>query len=140
MTLVFSTLVFSGVESTSALAADADKITAKTDNLPADSKIFAPQKPEVKKEFKTDEKGFKNKVLPTKKAAENKPRQKLIRFFLAMFGVLLSSLAIFGGLKLYKYLVSKKNLSSKNNNNKKSFETPKTFKETINLFIDKTDK
>jgi hypothetical protein len=52
MTLVFSTLVFSGVESTSALAADADKITAKTDNLPADSKIFAPQKPESTKELK----------------------------------------------------------------------------------------
>jgi hypothetical protein len=140
MTLVFSTLVFSGVESTSALAADADKITAKTDNLPADSKIFAPQKPESTKELKASELDIKKNPSVFKKEADSKPKKKFARFFIAMLCVLFSSLAIFGGLKLYKYLASKKGLSSKNSTNKQSLESPKTFKETINLFLDKTDK
>lgn len=78
-----------------------------------------------------------NAALPTK--SENRP-SPIMQFLLAMFGVLLSSLAIFGGLKLYKKFVLKNNTKTDNINYGNTFESPKTFKEAINIFLDKTDK
>lgn len=70
---------------------------------------------------------------------ENRP-SPILKFLVAMAGVLLSSLAIFGGLKLYKKFILKKNTKTDNINYGNTFESPKTFKEAINIFLDKTDK
>lgn len=70
---------------------------------------------------------------------ESRP-SPILKFLAAMAGVLLSSLAIFGGLKLYKKFVLKNNLKTDNTNYSKTLESPKTFKEAINIFLDKTDK
>lgn len=75
--------------------------------------------------------------LPAK--PEDRP-SPILKFLLAMFGVLLSSLAILYGLKLYKKFVLKNNSKTDNINYGNSFESPKTFKEAINIFLDKTDK
>lgn len=64
----------------------------------------------------------------------------ILKFLVAMAGVLLSSLAIFGGLKLYKKFILKNNTKTDNINYGNTFESPKTFKEAINIFLDKTDK
>lgn len=70
----------------------------------------------------------------------NKRPSPILKFLLAMFGVLVSSLAIFGGLKFYKKFVLKKSAKTDNINYNNSLESPKTFKEAINIFLDKTDK
>lgn len=64
----------------------------------------------------------------------------LFKFFIAMAGVLISCLAIFGGLKLYKKILLKSSAKFDNIDYNKSLESPKDFKEAINLFLDKTDK
>lgn len=64
----------------------------------------------------------------------------LFKFFIAMLGVLISALAIFGGLKLYKKIILKNSSILDNVDYKKTLESPKDFKEAINLFLDKTDK
>lgn len=67
-------------------------------------------------------------------------KYKLFKFLTAMLGVLVSSLAIFAGLKIYKKLVLKNNSKSDTIDYNKNLESPKDFKEAINLFLDKTDK
>lgn len=64
----------------------------------------------------------------------------LFKFFIAMLGVLISCLAIFGGLKLYKKIILKGSAKFDNIDYNKTLESPKDFKEAINLFLDKTDK
>ncbi len=67
-------------------------------------------------------------------------KYNFLKFFAAMFGVLISSLAIFIGLKLYKKYVLKNNKELDNIDYDKTLESPKDFKDAINLFLDKTDK
>ncbi|MFA7659235.1 MAG: hypothetical protein WCY19_07360 [Candidatus Gastranaerophilaceae bacterium] len=62
------------------------------------------------------------------------------KFFVAMAGVLVSALAIFFGLKFYKKFVLKSNAKLDEIDYDKTLESPKDFKEAINLFLDKTDK
>ncbi len=67
-------------------------------------------------------------------------KYSLFKFFMAMLGVLVSSLAIFLGLKFYKKIMAKKGSMPDNFGHPNSLESPKNFKEAINLFLDKTDK
>lgn len=86
----------------------------------------------------------------TTKAAENlkKPEKidfkySLIKFYWAMLGVFVSALAIFLGLKVYQKLILKNGSFSSSANNfdyENSLDSPKDFKEAINLFLHKTDK
>lgn len=64
----------------------------------------------------------------------------VLKFFTAMLGVAISALAIFLVLKLYKKLMLKSNKKLDNMNYDITLESPKDFKEAINLFLDKTDK
>lgn len=63
-----------------------------------------------------------------------------LKFLLAMLGVLVSALAIFLVLKLYKKVTLKNNLNLGDIDYDKTLESPKDFKEAINIFLDKTDK
>lgn len=63
-----------------------------------------------------------------------------IKFGMSMLGVLISSLIIFLILKLYKKLHSKKMAKQEEKSYKNTLESPKDFKEAINIFLDKTDK
>lgn len=71
---------------------------------------------------------------------ENSPKSKILKFFIAMLGVLLSAAAIFGGLKFYKKFILKNNSKNDKINYEKTLESPKDFKEAINIFLEKTDK
>lgn len=62
------------------------------------------------------------------------------KFLIAMLGVLVSSLAIFIGLKFYKKIVLKSDLKQSDIDYDKTLESPKNFKEAINLFLNKTNK
>ena len=104
------------------------------ESLPTNSKIFAPQESAQTKEAPT------KAVKPPKENSKNSTEPGMIKFFVAMFGVLFSSLVIFGGLKFYNFLLSKKGSTSTAKGNKKSLESPKTFKEALNSFLEKTDK
>ncbi len=64
----------------------------------------------------------------------------LFKFFIAMLGVIISIAAILFGLKLYKNFILKNNVKTDTIDYDKYLETPKDFKEAINLFLDKTDK
>lgn len=64
----------------------------------------------------------------------------VFKFFISMIGVLVSALAIFIGLKLYKNFILKNNAKLNNIDYDKTLESPKDFKEAINLFLDKTDR
>lgn len=67
-------------------------------------------------------------------------KYQVYKFFTAMFAVLVSALAIFFGLKIYKQVLLKKNSNLDNIDYDKTLETPKDFKEAVNLFLNKTDK
>lgn len=64
----------------------------------------------------------------------------IFKFFLAMLGVLVSAVAIFVGLKLYKKLTLKTNAKFDSIDYNKTLDSPRDFKDAINLFLDKTDK
>lgn len=64
----------------------------------------------------------------------------ILKFFGSMFGVLISALVIWLGLKIYKKLAIKDNAKLDNFDYEKNLDSPKDFKEAINLFLDKTDK
>lgn len=64
----------------------------------------------------------------------------LIKFFISMLGVLLSALAIWLGLKLYKKFILEKNSKLDNIDYDTTLESPNDFKEAINLFLYKTDR
>ena len=66
-------------------------------------------------------------------------KQGLFRFLMAMLGVLVSSFVIFLVLKFYQKFVLKKGVSS-DEQDFNTLESPKDFKEAINLFLNKTDK
>ena len=67
-------------------------------------------------------------------------KYSIFKFFLAMAGVLVSAVAIFLGLRFYKKFALKSNKKLDNIDFDKTLESPKDFKEAINLFLDKTDK
>lgn len=64
----------------------------------------------------------------------------LFKFLAAMFGVFISALAIWIGLKIYKKIVLKDNSKLDEIDYNKTLESPKDFREAINLFLDKTDR
>ncbi len=63
----------------------------------------------------------------------------ILKFLFAMLGVLISAIAIFGGLRIYQKFVLKQGANS-DNTNYSTLQSPKNLKEAINLFLDKTDK
>ena len=63
----------------------------------------------------------------------------IVKFFIAMIGVLFSAGAIFMGLKVYKKFVLKRNQNI-DNTDYSTLQSPKNFKDAINMFLDKTDK
>ena len=129
-TAIFSTLALGGVETFAIEAPDTTAVstaqtTVPTEQLkPIDNTTIQPALP---------------KVAPENLKPEQRPAP-ILKFLLAMLGVVISSLAIFGGLKFYKKFVLKKNSKTDNINYNNSLESPKTFKEAINIFLDKTDK
>lgn len=64
----------------------------------------------------------------------------VFKFFISMFWVIVSALLIFLGLKFYKKMILKNNAKIDKIDYDKTLESPKDFKEAINLFLDKTDK
>jgi len=71
---------------------------------------------------------------------EQGTQNPFVKFLLAMLGVLISSGAIFLGLKFYKKLMLKNNKKLDSIDYNKTLDSPNDFKEAINLFLDKTDK
>lgn len=138
--IICSTLVFAGVESFAATPvgiATAPKMAVS----PASSSVTAVQPPQAqlnKQDVKIP--------IPQKNAYAADKTEKtgfkyaIFKFFMAMLGVLVSSLAIYGGLKLYKKLVLKNDAKLNNIDYDKTLESPKDFKEAINLFLHKTNK
>lgn len=86
------------------------------------------------------------KTIPQKNAyaithMENKGfKFAFLKFVIAMIGVIVSATAIWLGLKFYKNIVLKNNSKLDTIDYDKSLESPKDFKEAINLFLNKTDK
>ena len=64
----------------------------------------------------------------------------IIKFSWAMLGVLISSVVIFISLKIYQKLALKNSSKSDTIDYEKTLESPKDFKEAINLFLSKTDR
>lgn len=63
----------------------------------------------------------------------------VVKFLFAMLGVLISAGAIYFGLKLYKKFMFKQNQNI-DQTDYSTLYSPKSFKEAINIFLDKTDK
>lgn len=121
-----STLVFTRVES---IAAD-----------------IVPTVQTTSTEKQTNQDVKKTATIPEKNAYAMEHMQKtglkyaFFKFLLAMLGVLVSALAIFAGLKFYKKIVLKSDLKQSEIDYDKTLESPKNFKEAINLFLNKTNK
>lgn len=128
LALLFSILVFTGVERATAL-----KTQPAVTHGTAFTKTGAPKVKSIPEKNMSalnqldhlEKKSFKYNVF---------------KFFTAMFGVLVSALAIFFGLKLYKKVMLKNLAAQDMVDYKNSLESPKDFKEAVNLFLEKTDK
>lgn len=128
---IFSTFVLTKVES---FAVESQTPVAQTQTQPQ-----SPNKQPnglQQNNTNTNQNATKVNTIPSK----TKPQSRLIKFIIAMAGVLLSSLAIFGGLKLYKIFILKNNTDAVNIDYEKTLESPRDFKEAINIFLEKTDK
>ena len=105
----------------------------------------APAAPKFDKEFQSVNSGEPPMSIPEKNMnqlkniGQNTPQNKFLKFVIAMFGVLISGLAVYGGLKLYKSFIMKKNSLNINPNDDRILESPKDFKTAINIFLNKTD-
>ena len=132
LAIIFSTLVFTGVES---FAVGFQTPLAQT-NISQATPADKPVNSDVNK----------SSTIPEKNAyaMEHMPKTgfkyAFFKFLITMLGVLVSSLAIFVGLKFYKKLVLQNNTKSANIDYDKTLESPKDFKEAINLFLNKTKK
>lgn len=73
-------------------------------------------------------------------SAQDGFRFVILKFVIAMAGVLISAAAIFFGLKLYKKFVLKNDTKIEESVYNSSLESPKDLKEAINIFLEKTDK
>lgn len=129
---MFSTLVFTGVESFAVTSAPPAAFgTTKGTGIPT-KQITPSQNPQAS--------------IPAKNSYELEHMGKtgfkyaIFKFLVAMAGVLVSAAAIFAGLKFYKKFVLKNNSKLDNVDYNKTLNSPKDFKEAINLFLDKTDK
>lgn len=142
LVLALSTLVFTGVEvsaeitQTQALSPVSATAAAKQNEVQAPSVLPTNfQKPSenvttipaenAKVIQDIEKKGFKS---------------TLVKFLLAMLGVVVSAGAIFLGLKFYKNVVLKGGTTNEVISIENSLHSPKDFKEAINLFLNKTDK
>lgn len=127
------TLVFTGVK---AFAIDTSVVVPATSTAVPVAQTTVADKPvnEVKKPV----------TIPQKNAyaleKETGFKYALLKFLIAMLGVLLSCLAIFAGLKFYKKIVLKSDLKQTEFDYDKTLESPKNFKEAINLFLHKTKR
>jgi len=127
---LFSTLVFfTGVESLATVTSDEPSAPSSSLTKPIDQN-----------QLKTLD------SIPEKNAyklSHIKPlgfKYSLFKFFIAIIGVLISALAIFGGLKLYQKIILKNSSRVHSIDYGKTLDSPKDFKEAINLFLNKTDK
>ena len=131
-TIIFSTLVFTGVESFALEAAPAVK-------SPQSQKTVLKQNSNVQTTAATS-------TIPEKNAYALTHMEKtgfkygVFKFFIAMFGVLVSAVAIFLGLNFYKKIVMNNSAKLDNIDYDKNLESPKDFRDAINIFLDKTDK
>lgn len=127
LTIIFSTLVFTGVESF-ALDFQVPAVQTTTGNKQSENNAIKPS------------------TIPEKNAYAITHMKKtgfkygIFKFFMAMVGVLVSSLTIFLGLKGYKKFILKNDAKINNIDYDKTLESPKDFKEAINLFLNKTNK
>lgn len=126
-TLLFSILVFTGVECSAELTPTSQTTLTQEQTALNQKTVNAPSIPEKNAYALThmEKKGFK---------------YTLFKFFMTMLGVIVSALAIFLGLKFYKKISLKKSLKQDNVDYDKLLESPNDFKDAINLFLDKTDK
>lgn len=128
LALLFSILLFTGVERAKAL----------------DTKPQASQGTSFTKTGEPKVKTIPEKNLSTLSQIDHLEKKSfkynLFKFFTAMFGVLVSALAIFFGLKVYKKFVFKNMQPADKEDFEKSLNSPKDFKEAINLFLGKTEK
>lgn len=74
------------------------------------------------------------------KHMEKSKQNGILKFLIAMIGVVVSALAIFLGLNFYKKFILKDNAKLDNIDYEKTLYSPKDFREAINIFLDKTDK
>lgn len=125
--LFFSTIVFSGIES-----------FALDSHIPATQTMTG--------EKQSDNNAIKHSTIPEKNAyalthmKKNGIKYGILKFLMAMIGVIISSLAIFLGLKIYKKFILKNDAKLGNMDYDKTLESPRDFKEAINLFLNKTKK
>lgn len=123
----------------------------------AKSSVFAAQAPTAQAPV-TQSALVKDKVNPTKVDDSNKQgipeknayalthmekngvQYAIFKFLIAMLCVIVSAGMIFFGLKLYQKFVLKNNGKFDSIDYDKMLESPKDFKEAINIFLEKTDK
>ncbi len=132
---IFSTLAFARVEnvfSSSVAYAEQSQVTQQVSQ----------QTENNKKPVRIDDapQSIPEKNIQTLKTMDkNSTKYKVFKFFVSMLGVAISALAIYGGLKLYKTIISRASLFPKEPKYDNTLETPTDFKTAINMFLKKTE-
>lgn len=132
---IFSTLAFAGVESLSVSNVAYAEQPQVTQQVPQ-------QTASDKKTEQVDDapQSIPEKNINTlKNMDKNSAKYKVFKFFISMLGVVISALAIYGGLKLYKTIISRASLFPKQPKYDNTLETPTDFKTAINMFLKKTE-
>ncbi|MCQ2789659.1 MAG: hypothetical protein MJ229_04685 [bacterium] len=132
---IFSTLAFAGVESLSVLNVAYAEQPQVTQQVP--QQIVSDKKTE---QVDDAPQSIPEKNINTlKNMDKNSTKYKVFKFFISMLGVVISVLAIYGGLKLYKTIISRASLFPKQPKYDNTLETPTDFKTAINMFLKKTE-
>lgn len=135
ITAIFSTLVFTGVETFAQDPANSNAATAATQTKTAPTKAAQQSSQEQKPQTIPEKNAYQITHMK-----QHSLKASLFKFVLAMLCVLISSLAILTGLKFYKKIGLKNKSKTDNIDYSKSLDSPKDLKEAINLFLEKTDK
>lgn len=132
---IFSTLAFARVENVSISS------VAYAEQLQASQQVLQQTVNDKKNEQVDDApQSIPEKNIHTLKTMDkNSTKYKVFKFFVSMLGVAISALAIYGGLKLYKTIISRASLFPKEPKYDNTLETPTDFRTAINMFLKKTE-
>lgn len=127
---------------TNQAAQPTNQAVQSSSNQMASSQVESVAEPQpVATKSNTNQVSIPEKNIDTiKNLKKDSAKLKIVKFFMAMFGVLISAVFIWLGLKLYKKYLQNRVLSSNNTTYGDSLETPKDFKSALNLFLEKTDE
>lgn len=129
LALVISTLVFTGVESTASMFPTPESQSVTQTDTVSSTVPVAQKLPKTTVQKQEKQKPVRDNF-----------QAIIMKFLIAMGGVLVSAVILFLVLKTYKKFFMQNGANFMEKDYANTLESPKNFKEAINIFLSKTNK